>query len=326
MAKRIRDLTAITSLTGLSFAVDGAGLLTGEARSVTVANVAAAVFAAITGAGNNRVVYLDSSQVASGDADLTFNGTQTITTRVGPNTSNYIYSLPTGDGDISFRVNALDFANFVVVGTARSVNWGSLTTFQVAGNTVFIMSDTSTLGMDIRVRTSVPVGGATVSTNLARVGGVIFDQFADVATTHTDGTEDDLFTNTLPASALSTNGDKISAEYCLVLVSSATATRRVKAYYGGTLVLDSGTQTFAAAGTANIWLTVIRESSTIVRVKAELVVAGITLQPVVTYTRITGLTLTNTQVLKLTGIAAGTGAGASDIVAKLGYGEWKPAA
>lgn len=153
---------------------------------------------------------------------------------------------------------------------------------------------------------------------------ILFDHYADVGNIGTG--EDDLYSDTLPASTLANNGEKVTAQYSLILVSSGTATRQIKAYFGGTLILDSAAQTFASGGNIEIWITVIRESSTVVRVTAELVPSGITLQPIVTYTRITGLTLTNTQILKITGEAAGVGAATDDIVAKLGYVEWKPAA
>jgi len=64
----------------------------------------------------------------------------------------------------------------------------------------------------------------------------------------------------------------------------------------------------------------------VVRVSAEFVPSGITLQPVVTYTRITGLTLSGANILKITGIASNTNAAAGDITAKLGTVEWLPAA
>jgi hypothetical protein len=59
---------------------------------------------------------------------------------------------------------------------------------------------------------------------------------------------------------------------------------------------------------------------------AELAASGLTLQPISTYTRITGLTLSNTNILKITGEAAGVGAATDDIVAKLSSVSWFPAA
>jgi len=142
--------------------------------------------------------------------------------------------------------------------------------------------------------------------------------YADGSSTHTDGTEDDLYTDTLLQNVLYINGDIVEAEYAIDIVGSATATRRVRAYFGGTVVLDSGTQTFASGGACFVYVTVTKETDTVVRVRAEFVASGITLQPTVTNTRITGLTLSNTQIIKITGVAASTGAASGDIVAKSG--------
>ena len=155
-------------------------------------------------------------------------------------------------------------------------------------------------------------------------GRVIFDHFANGASVSTNGTEDDLYSDTTPANILAVNGDTIEAEYCVTIAAHALSTDQIRAYFAGTKVLDSGANTFASGGTANIWITLIRESSSVVRVKAELVPSGITLQPVVTYTRITGLTLTGTNILKITGIASGTGAAAGDITAVVGKVKWLP--
>ncbi len=149
----------------------------------------------------------------------------------------------------------------------------------------------------------------------------LFDHYADVATTHTDGTEDDLYSDTLAAGQFAQNGDKIIAEYAVTFAKHSLSTDQVKAYFGGNLILDSGANSYTSGsgGTANVHILVICESATTVRVKATFIPAGITLQPVVTYTRITGLTLSNPQILKLTGIATGTGAASGDITCVLGY-------
>ena len=156
--------------------------------------------------------------------------------------------------------------------------------------------------------------------------GMLFDHYTDGASTSTNGTEDDLYSDTVPASALADVGYKIFAQYCCIIVGSATATRRIRAYFGGAAVLDSGTLTFASGGTVEIWITLIRINGTDVRVVAEFVPSGITLQPIVTYTIVTVADITASQVLKITGVATGAGAAGGDIVAKIGTVEWKAAA
>jgi hypothetical protein len=168
---------------------------------------------------------------------------------------------------------------------------------------------------------SVPCGG---STSTARVGGSIFDHFVNAGNVTTG--ETDLYSDTLAASTLSVNGDKIEAQYAGVFVSSGTATRQVRVYFGGTLVFDTGTLTLSLSAAWDCFVKCIRVSASVVRVAVSLTTEGAALAAYTAYTEVTGLTLTNTQVLKITGQAAGIGAATNDIVAKLGDVKFFPAA
>lgn len=159
----------------------------------------------------------------------------------------------------------------------------------------------------------------------ANAGQALVNRYADGASTSIDGTEDDLYTDTLTAGILAINGQKIIETEAIVTVAHATATRRMKKYFGGTLIWDSGALTLAAATTLALTTTVIRESSTVVRCIVSVTTTSASTVPYATYTRVTGLTLANTQILKTTGIAAGVGAAASDIVCKLAMIEWRAA-
>lgn len=166
---------------------------------------------------------------------------------------------------------------------------------------------------------------AGTSATQANVGGVIFDHFADAGNTGTG--EDDLYTDTLAANTFGTNGDKVVAQYGGIFVGAALSTQELKVYFGGTLIYDSGALSIGVAtNNWTVYVTVIRETSTVVRCDVSLSTDFGTLFPYSTYTRITGLTLTNTQILKITGESAGAGAVDNQIVAKEGYIEWKPAA
>jgi hypothetical protein len=178
--------------------------------------------------------------------------------------------------------------------------------------------------------TDDPAGSSRSCTlsNLLIGGGVprkLFDHFADASSSSTNGTFDTLYTDSIPANTFANNGDTIEARYCMTFVSSATATRDVKISFAAQTIMDTGALTFSSAGTADVWVTIIRESSSVVRVAAEFIPSGITQQPIVTYTRLTGLTVINLAVLALTAAAAGAGAAASDITAKMGCIFYMPA-
>lgn len=157
------------------------------------------------------------------------------------------------------------------------------------------------------------------------VGGTWFKHFTTTSTTHTDGTEDDLYSDTLVAFALNVNGDGLQSYEEVSVVSSATATRRIRKYFGGTIIWDSGVLTLAVGGVFSITTSVIRVSATVVRCLVSVTTTSASTVPYTSYTEVTGLTLSNTQILKTTGIAAGTGAASADISDNMEKVIWQPA-
>ncbi len=152
---------------------------------------------------------------------------------------------------------------------------------------------------------------------------VLFDHFADVGNVGTG--EDDLYSDTVTANKLSVDGQKITAQYAGIFVSSATATRRLRTYFGGTLIYDSSALSLSTSADWDMSVMIIRESSTVVRCSVKVNTTTASSAPYTTYTRVTGLTLSGTNVLKITGEAAGVGAADNDLVAKLGFVEFRPA-
>jgi hypothetical protein len=165
---------------------------------------------------------------------------------------------------------------------------------------------------------------AGASSTFGSMGAGIFDHFVDAGNSTT--TETDLYSDSIPASALNTNGDKLRAIYAGTLVSSATATREIKIYFGGTVIFDTGAVTLGVSGDFVINVEIIRDSSTSVRCAVWANLTGPSTGSYANYATVTGLTLTNAQTLKITGQAAGVGAATNDLVASLGHVEWKSAA
>ena len=126
--------------------------------------------------------------------------------------------------------------------------------------------------------------------------------------------ETTIYLDTLAANTFVSNGDGVYAEYCVTLAASASETRQLKYYVAGTLVFDSGANLYTSGGTADVWVTILRESSSVLRIRVEFDESGLTQQPQAPYTRLTGLTLSNTVELKLTG----TTVTSSDIAGALG--------
>ena len=152
----------------------------------------------------------------------------------------------------------------------------------------------------------------------------LFDHFANAGNSTT--TETDLYSDTIAAARLATNGDKLRAEYGGTFVSSATATRQVKLYFGGTAIFDTGTLTLSLSSAWTMYATVQRVSSSVVRYMISMTTEGAALAAYTAVGELTGLTLANTQVMKITGQAAGVGAATNDIVAMLSHVIFIPAA
>lgn len=157
-----------------------------------------------------------------------------------------------------------------------------------------------------------------------RFGATMFDHYVSAGNVST--TETDLFSDTIAANKLSVSGAKIQAEYGGVFVSSGTATRQIKMYFGGTAFFDSGALTLSLSAAWTAYVSIICVSPTVVRAIVSMTTEGAALAAYTSFTEVTGLTLTNPNILKITGTAAGVGAATNDIVAKMGSVYYYPAA
>lgn len=160
--------------------------------------------------------------------------------------------------------------------------------------------------------------------NIAKAGGAIFDHYADVGNGTT--VETDLYSDTILANTFAADGDKISADYGGIFVSSATATRQIRVYFAGTLILDSGALSISVSASWSVSLLLIRVSATVVRYTVTLQTSGASLAVYNAVGELTALTLSNSNILKITGQAGGVGAATNDIVAKMGSVGWLSAA
>lgn len=152
----------------------------------------------------------------------------------------------------------------------------------------------------------------------------LFDHYADAGNTTTGETT--LYTDTLDRGQLFTNGDKIVARYSVIYAANAN-TKRTRLYFGGTAILDT-TALARNNAAAQDWIeaVIIRESATVVRCAVVCIAhngSGTLVVNPATYTRVTGLTLGDAQIVKLTGQSS---AATDDIVAKLGIVSYVPAA
>lgn len=168
------------------------------------------------------------------------------------------------------------------------------------------------------------VSGVTsaLQTQLNTAPKTLFNHFADQGNGTT--VETDLYSDTIAAGQLGTNGNKLEAQYGGTFVSSGTATREIKIYFGGTAIFDTGTLTLSLSSAWTAYVTIVRVSASVVRYMISFTTQGAALAAYTSVGELTGLTLANTNVFKITGQAAGVGAATNDVVAKMSTVIYEP--
>lgn len=220
-------------------------------------------------------------------------------------------------------------------------------------NTVTLQGESNTVGNhEIIVLGKNPFGGATVSNLMGWYNDTVRKAFVspdgvftaraglsadyikmggsrvDYNTTSTvGGAETDIYTYTTPASILGTNGDKIISMYGGSFVTVGTELTQLQVYFAGTVIWDS-TAVAPTTGTNpwRVYVELIRVSATVVRYTVSLITSGAFGFVYCSSGELTGLTLSGTNILKITGTSSGTGSGSGDIVGNMGYVSWIPSA
>lgn len=244
----------------------------------------------------------------AGDDGIRFAITNSVTSLFSPDLSRSFYLKNSGAGVGVFTTTAnlhIGAGSTAASSAPIKINTGTLQTTAESGtiefNNAFYMTKSSAARF--------------------AMGGVLTQNFTDTGNVGTG--EDDLYSYTTPASLLDVNGHKIFARYGGIFVNSVS-TKQLRAYFGGTAIFDSGALTITATSYWDLDVMCIRVSSTVVRCTCKLSVTGsTTLDTVVKYVEVTGLTLSNTNILKITGETAGASTADNDIVAKLASVEWK---
>lgn len=191
-------------------------------------------------------------------------------------------------------------------------NGGSLQTTSQAGDVEYVNS--------LYYTSEAGTGGT-----FQRVGieGKTYDYTADVGTP-ASSTETDLFTTTLPYQYFTQDGDALRGEYALTAVSTGGATKRVRVYFAGTSIYDSGTASIIASTDINVTVLLTRTGSSTARAVVKVVTSTAAIGYSTTITKLTSQTWTGTNIIKVTG-ASGAGAASNDIVGILGALEYLPA-
>lgn len=192
--------------------------------------------------------------------------------------------------------------------------------FPAADTQAWSTAGIEAMRLDPNQRLSVKTGVNTSKKSV--VGGKIKEFFTSVGNGTT--VETDLYSYTTEANLLGTNGDEFDGSIGGTFVSSGTATRQLKLKFAGTTIFDSGTLSVSTSASWVLSYSIIRVSSTVIRYRINLSTQGAALSAYTSVGELTGLTLSSTNILKITGQAAGVGAASNDIVAMNGDVFWWP--
>lgn len=161
----------------------------------------------------------------------------------------------------------------------------------------------------------------STGSNLYALGanGQIATQTANVQ--NTSASETDAFTVTTLASTLTQTGDILEMEATGQIVVS-TSTLRLRAYFAGTSIGDTGALTLSTTGFYKVRIRVIRTGASTARAAVEITTPTGTPINYINETDLTSLTFTNTNILKYT---FQSNVNTGDFISKMGTVKFNPA-
>ena len=203
--------------------------------------------------------------------------------------------------------------------------------YQDKNGTIALLSDipaaytlptaSSTVLGGVKVGSGLAIDGSGVLSATTSSSTPLFDYYTDVA--NSGASETDIYTGTVAASKLSSNGDKIVSMYSGVFGTDNTVNKKITIKIGGVEVFSTGLFNTIGNGFWRIDATTIRTSSTTARTTAlfnATTSAGIT--NYTTTLDASGINFSTPLIYKLTAIAGSTG----QLTGKTGTVEYKVAA
>lgn len=157
-----------------------------------------------------------------------------------------------------------------------------------------------------------------------RYGRTLFDHFTSVGNVGTSETT--LYQDVIAGGVLSRDGDKILAEYAIEFATSINA-KQILIYFPTTVVIfDTGSLAITATTDCELRATIIRKTASTARAVVTITTLPVAVgggnSQITDEATLTGLNFDLDLTMKLAAVGGAT----DDVVAKLGYGEFKPAA
>lgn len=227
---------------------------------------------------------------------ITFNNAYTFPTTDGSNT----YVLTTnGSGTVSFQPPASRITSInSMTGPAITISGGTgITTSSLSGDVTIAIDNASAAVMHTIAKSYTPVD-------------------------NTSTTETDLYSHTIPV-VMTSNGTGIAYDVSGGF-NDATSTPRIKLYFAGNTIFDSGVLAISVLGkwNAHVEITRVTSSTAVTTVTFSASDVSANYEDI---NDLTSLDFTTTNVLKITGTATGATGGSGDITAKQGRVLFVPA-
>lgn len=154
----------------------------------------------------------------------------------------------------------------------------------------------------------------SVDVNNSVLPHTIDKQFIDANNTGTG--ETDLYTKSVAANTLSSNGQSLSFEIGGVF-NDATATANLQLYFAGTAFGGTGAMTISGTGAWRAQGSIVRVSSSVYRATVTFFSDNTTQKIFTSMANVTSVDFTASNTFKITGTAGGGGGGSNDITAQM---------
>lgn len=225
-----------------------------------------------------------------------------------------------GSSGVQVSRNIADAQPSLLVSLLHASSTGNIANFANSGGIVAAIGKT---GWGSFGNSTAPVGSMLnfranpTTTKVAAAGGKLKEFYSSAGSVSTS--ETDIFSYTTEADILNTAGDVIKAEYSGTVTKSNLGSdfRKIKVYFGGNVVFDSGDMTIGTQCSWKLEVTIIRTGTTRPVITTTLLVSGHptytlvnTVAPVITYT--------STNILKITGTSIGASTLDNDIQGLMG--------
>jgi hypothetical protein len=160
-----------------------------------------------------------------------------------------------------------------------------------------------------------------VDVNNSVLPHTIDKQFIDANNTGTG--ETDLYTKSVAANTLGSNGQSLSFEVGGVF-NDATATANLQLYFAGTAFAGTGAMTLTGTGAWRAQGSIIRVSSSVYRATVTYYADNTSQKIFTSSANVTSVDFTTSNIFKITGTAAGAGGGSNDITAQMWIVRYDP--